>query len=103
MTVYSLSILTPQGEAFNGKVSAVLASGQMGQVGILANHAPMTLALKRGVFKITTTDQGQKYFVLESGILEVKPNHDVLALVDDARSASSEQDAQQQLKSNTRT
>lgn len=101
MTEYALSILTPQGEVFKGNVSFVTAPGQLGQVGVLGKHAPMIIALKRGVLKITT-DQGQKFFQIDSGIMEVKPNHDVLVLVDDAHLASSEQEAHQQLSSSNK-
>lgn len=96
MTEYSLSVQTPQGEVFKGPVSFLSAAGQSGDVGILGQHAPMIIALKRGILKVTAAD-GQKYFVHESGVLEVKPNHDVLVLVDDAQTADSEKDAAQKL------
>ena len=98
MTTYALSILTPQGEVFKGPVEFLTASGQLGEVGILANHAAMIIALKRGIMKVKSAE-GQKFFVHDTGVLEVKPTHDVLALVDGAFAAENEQDAKQKLNS----
>lgn len=87
MKNYSLSIITPQGEIFSGQVSALTAPGEYGRVGVLADHAPMIMALKRGIMSITTEDEIRN-IVLEPGVLEVKPGHDVLVLVEGAKSAS---------------
>lgn len=96
MTEYAFAIQTPQGEIFKGPVSFVTASGHSGEVGILNNHAAMIIALKRGILKVKVLDE-QKFFVHESGILEVKPNHDVLVLVDDALAVNTEQEAKTKL------
>ncbi len=92
MTTYRLSILTPQGEVFKGPVEFLTAAGELGEVGIMSNHAAMIISLKRGVMKVKSPE-GQKFFVHESGVLEVKPTHDVLALVDNALPAANEQEA----------
>lgn len=98
MTVnYTLSILTPQGEIFKGAVNFLTAPGEMGQVGILGNHAAMVIALKRGIMKIVS-QEGQKFVVNDSGILEVSPSHDVLALVEGAVVAADENEAKDKLK-----
>ncbi len=96
MTEFAFAVQTPQGEVFKGPVSFLTANGYTGEVGILNNHAPMIITLKRGVLKVTQAD-GQKFFVHESGVLEVKPDHNVLALVDDASLAADEQDAKKKL------
>ena len=96
MSEYLLSVQTPQGEVFKGPVSFLAAAGQAGEVGILGQHAPMIIALKRGLLKVNAAE-GEKFFVHESGILEVKPNHDVLILVDDAHTADSKEDAVRKL------
>ncbi len=98
MSGYTLSILTPQGEVFKGLVNFVSAPGEMGEIGILGSHAAMTISLKRGIMKVLDQD-GEKFVVNEAGILEVKPSHDVLALVEGAVVASSRKEAGQLLKS----
>lgn len=87
MTAYTLSIVTPQGEIFKGLVNSLTAPGEMGRVGILGSHAAMIIALRRGMMKVKTQD-GQKFFSTDQGILEVKPSHDVLVLVEGAEFAA---------------
>lgn len=98
MSKYTLSILTPQGEVFKGPVSSMTAPGAMGEVGILGSHAAMTISLKRGVMKFAAQD-GERFVVTDAGILEVKPSHDVLALVEGAIMASDQNEARELLKS----
>lgn len=80
---------------FNGPVEFLLISGQLGEFGVMAKHAPIIVSLKKGVLKLRT-ESGESFFAHESGVLEVKPNHDVLVLVDDAHAVagkSSEKEA----------
>jgi F-type H+-transporting ATPase subunit epsilon len=93
MTAYTLSIVTPQGEIFNGLVNSLTAPGEMGRVGILGSHAAMIMALKRGMMKVETQQDGQKFFTTDHGILEVKPSHDVLVLVEGAEAAADHDEA----------
>lgn len=92
MMTYTLSIVTPQGELFNGLVNSLTAPGEMGRVGILGSHAAMIMALRRGMMKVETQD-GQKFFSTDQGILEVKPSHDVLVLVEGAEVAADQDEA----------
>jgi hypothetical protein len=48
MADFSLTIVTPEGNVFDGQVEYVSAMGIVGSLGILANHAPMICALKAG-------------------------------------------------------
>lgn len=92
MKPYTLSIVTPQGEIFKGLVKSLTAPGAMGRVGILGSHAAMIMALKRGMMKVKT-QEGQKFFTTDQGILEVKPSHDVLVLVEGAEIAADQKDS----------
>lgn len=92
MTAYNLSIITPQGMIFNGSVNSLTAPGEMGRVGVLGSHAAMIMSLKRGMVKVETAD-GLKYFETEQGILEVKPSHDVILLVEGAQVSSNQLEA----------
>jgi F-type H+-transporting ATPase subunit epsilon len=83
MAKYQLSILTPQGELFNEPVEALTAQGVLGSFGVLAGHAPIIYSLDKGTLKITSEGR-VKFFTHQSGILEVKPDHNVLVLVDEA-------------------
>ena len=92
MTAYTLSIVTPQGVIFNGLVNSLTAPGEMGRVGVLGSHAAMIMSLKRGMVKVKTPE-GPKYFEMDQGILEVKPSHDVLLLVEGAEVSSNQDEA----------
>lgn len=83
MVNYKLSIITPDGQAFQGQVQSLQAPGQAGWLGILAQHAPMVVALNPGRLKIQQ-DVQEKSFEIKSGILEVDASHNVVILVDQA-------------------
>jgi len=72
MATFNLSVVTPDGIAFDDNAESLVAPGMNGYFGILANHAPMIAAVVPGEFKITT-DHDQ-YFAVGSGVLEVNAN-----------------------------
>ena len=43
---FEVEVLTPEGEVFSGEVRQVSTRTAVGEIGILANHAPMLAALK---------------------------------------------------------
>ena len=86
MTEFKLSILTPEGQIFQGPVESVIAPGQEGWLGVLAQHAPMIVALKPGLLKIKSQSQ-EKMFTIQSGVLEVDSTHSAVVLVDQATPA----------------
>ncbi|MCX6997257.1 MAG: ATP synthase F1 subunit epsilon [Kiritimatiellaeota bacterium] len=81
---YSIQMLTPEGEAYEGEATAVVAPGELGSFGVLAHHQPMIAALTAGVLKITTADAHNVAFDIGPGLLEVTPEHNVIILTDDA-------------------
>ena len=80
---YKLSIITPQGLIFEDTVDSVAVSGLMGGFEVFSNHEPIVAALKEGQVKVRFQG-GEKVFNTQSGVLEVKPDHQVLVLVDSA-------------------
>jgi F-type H+-transporting ATPase subunit epsilon len=49
-----LEIVTPQKKVFNEDVSFVVIPGELGELGILPNHAPLMTSLKIGEVRIQT-------------------------------------------------
>lgn len=96
MGSYHLDIVTPAGEVFNGQVESLSAHGQLGHFGVLAGHAAMISSLAQGILKIAIEGKNQ-FFVHQSGVLEVKPDHNVLVLVDDAEPVANEKEAKEKL------
>lgn len=97
MAPYNLSIISPEGKILEDKAEYLTAPGAEGGFGVLANHAPIVAALKKGVVKVRGTS-GEKFFGITSGVLEVSRSKDVLILADTAIEASSEDDAKQKLQ-----
>ncbi len=83
---FQLSIVTPAGPAFEGAVDFISAPGLMGGFQVYSNHMPMVAALKDGQAIVNQGGKSTAYKI-DSGVLEVKPNHDVLVLVDQATPA----------------
>jgi F-type H+-transporting ATPase subunit epsilon len=52
---FRLSIITPAAVKFEGEVSIVVAPGAAGDLGVLANHAPLLTTLRTGIVSASTT------------------------------------------------
>ncbi len=96
---FSVSVVTPEGPAFEGDAEMIIVPGAAGEIGVLARHAPLIATLKAGS---TRVHPGEGADVLEfatgPGFFEVL-NDRAIALVDDAVEASKIDDerARQQL------
>ena len=97
MSSYPLIVLTPEGKIFDSAVEEVVAPGAAGMFGVLAKHAPLVAALKKGVLKIKQ-NSSEKFFAVEGGVLEIAASNQVLILVDAATEANSLSDAKQKLE-----
>ena len=92
MATYPLSIITPNGKLFEDQAEFLTAPGVEGSLGVLANHAPMIVALARGIIKVKGANFEQ-FYALNSGVLEVNAEHAVLILADIAEKADSFEEA----------
>ena len=80
-------IVSPEDEVFAGEAEMVVAKGTDGDVGIMAGHAPMLVALARHPVRVIQS-AGERRFEVDGGFLHVSTEEgatrvDVLA--DDAR------------------
>jgi len=75
-----LNILTPEKEIFSGEIISLTATAADGEIGILANHAPLITALKKGRLEIEITEAESKKFEIEQGLLKVS-NNQAFALI----------------------
>jgi F-type H+-transporting ATPase subunit epsilon len=97
---FDVSLVTPDGAAYEGQAEMVIVPGQIGEIGVLARHAPLIATLKAGATRI---HRGEGIDVLEyaTGPGFFQMLHDrAIALVDDAVEASQidEARARQQLE-----
>lgn len=70
MKTFSLKIVTPTRELFNGPVEHVDLPGIEGHFGVLANHAPLLSLLDIGVGTFRSPDT-TRVFVITGGFAEV--------------------------------
>ena len=66
-------IVSAEEEIFHGEVQMVVATGEMGELGIAPRHAPLITRLKPGKVVVTLPDGSQVDIAISGGILEVQP------------------------------
>jgi F-type H+-transporting ATPase subunit epsilon len=95
----SISLVTPEGAAFEGEAEMVVVPGAAGEIGVLARHAPLVAMLKAGSTRVHLRRGGEvREFATGPGFFKVEQDR-ALALVDDAVDATQidPERAQQQL------
>lgn len=96
MSLFNLTIVTPEGQAYKKLVKFVTAPGEFGYFGVLANHAGLISLLKAGTVTIVE-ENGKVFFAIRGGVLEVDRKHDVLILADQAVLTVDETEAKEKL------
>jgi F-type H+-transporting ATPase subunit epsilon len=66
-----LSVVTPEGEAFQGEVDAVVLPGTEGEFGVLPGHEPFLTALRIGPLTIRQAGGEELHAVVSKGFAEV--------------------------------
>jgi F-type H+-transporting ATPase subunit epsilon len=74
-TKFEVEILTPEGEVFSGEVSQVSTRTAGGEIGILANHAPLLAALRPAELRLYEDDSEPRRYAQAHGWLQVFGNH----------------------------
>src|SRR3954468_17965154 len=91
---FDVSLVTPDGPAFEGAVEMIIVPGAAGEIGVLARHAPLIATLKAGstrVYLNRDTDDVRE-FATGAGFFKVEQDR-AIALVDDAVAANEIDDA----------
>jgi F-type H+-transporting ATPase subunit epsilon len=94
---FSVSLVTPEGAAFEGEAEMLIVPGADGEIGVLARHAPLVALLNAGSTRIYRDRQTQDVleFATGPGFFKVEQDR-ALALVDDAIDARKIDDARAQ-------
>lgn len=74
MTTFRCDIVSAENEIFQGEATLVVATGEIGELGIAARHAPLITRLKPGKVVVTLPAGEQLDFAISGGILEVQPD-----------------------------
>jgi F-type H+-transporting ATPase subunit epsilon len=97
--LFSVSVVTPEGAAFEGEAEMLVVPGAAGEIGVLARHAPLVAMLKAGSTRVHLGGGEVREFATGPGFFQVLEDR-AIALVDDAVGAGEIDDdrARQQLE-----
>jgi len=105
MATFKLEIVTAERMVFSDEVTALLAWGVEGQLGILPHHAPLMTVLQPGDLMIRK-DREEEYLAVTGGFLEVRPDKVIILAdaceradeIDVARAEEAKKRAQETMK-----
>ncbi len=80
---FDVSLVTPDGAAYDGEAELMIVPGAAGEIGVLARHAPLVATLKAGSTRIHLSENEVLEFATGPGFFKVELDR-ALALVDDA-------------------
>ena len=92
MATFPLSIVTPSGAVLEDEVAGLVAPGTEGEFGVLAHHAPMIAAIRRGCLKVRRKDEQVAFFAVHEGFVRVDRDQ-VVVLTAQACAATDPEDA----------
>jgi F-type H+-transporting ATPase subunit epsilon len=83
--LFDVSLVTPEGPAFEGEAEMMVVPGAAGEIGVLARHAPLIATLKAGSTRVylDRASENIKEFATGPGFFKVETDR-AIALVDDA-------------------
>ena len=82
-----VDIVSAEAEIYHGDAVMVVATGEMGELGITPRHAPLITRLKPGHVDVVLAGGERQQFWVSGGILEVQPQV-ITVLADTAARAS---------------
>jgi len=90
---FEVSLVTPDGAVFEGEAEMIIVPGAIGEIGVLARHAPLVATLKAGSTRIHPGDGADVLeYATGPGFFQVLEDR-AIALVDAAVAASEIDDA----------
>jgi len=72
MTIHC-DIVSAEEEIFSGLIEMLVATGDLGELGVTYGHAPLLTSLKPGPVRIVTQDGEEHVYYVSGGFLEVQP------------------------------
>lgn len=87
MATIRVEIVSAEAEIYTADATMVIATGEMGELGIAARHIPLITRLKPGHVDVLLANGERQQFYVSGGMLEVQPNV-VTVLADTAARAA---------------
>lgn len=81
-----VDVVSAEGEIYSGSANMVFAPGEMGEIGIMPQHAPLLTRLKPGDLRVQVEGEKEQDIFVSGGLLEVQP-HLITVLADTAERA----------------
>jgi F-type H+-transporting ATPase subunit epsilon len=109
MSTIRCDIVSAEAEIFHGDAVMVVATGELGELGITPRHAPLITRLKPGHIDVVLEGGERQQFYISGGILEVQPQVVTVladtaaraADLDEAAARRAKQEAEEALASRT--
>jgi len=79
---FEVEVLTPEGLVFGGEVEQVSTRTEVGEIGVLANHAPLLAMLAPAELRLHVSESEIKRYAQGEGYLQVQSNR-ALVLVEE--------------------
>lgn len=67
-------IVSAEAQIYSGEATLVVATGELGELGIAPKHAPLITRLRPGKVVVTTPEGEHLDFAISGGMLEVQPD-----------------------------
>lgn len=83
-----LDIVSAEKEIFSGTIEMVVATSELGELGIVPGHSPLLALLKPGEVRVTHQGGDETVYYVSGGMIEVQP-HYVTVLADAVERADS--------------
>src|ERR687888_577370 len=71
---FPVEVLTPEGQVFEGEVEMLSTRTEIGEVGVLANHAPLLATLDAAELRLHLSENEVKRYAQAEGYLQVFAN-----------------------------
>ena len=81
-TPFAVEVLTPEGLVFGGEAEMVSTRTEVGEIGVLANHAPLLAMLAPAELRLHFSETDVKRYAQGEGYLQVHSNR-ALVLVEE--------------------
>ncbi|NID16292.1 F0F1 ATP synthase subunit epsilon [Luteibacter yeojuensis] len=91
-----VDIVSAEAEIYSGEATLVVATGELGELGIAPRHAPLITRLKPGHVDVVAANGERQQFFVSGGILEVQPQ--VVTILADTAARAADLDEAAALK-----
>ncbi|MGM0522372.1 MAG: F0F1 ATP synthase subunit epsilon [Pseudomonadota bacterium] len=95
---FTCNIVSAEASIFSGSVEQVIASGLMGDLGVLPGHAPLLTELQPGPIRVIYDSGKEDNFFVSGGFMEVQPNVVTILADSAARAADLDEAAAQEAR-----